>query len=110
MFFISPAYAQAAGAAAQQDPFIYNAGLFAILIFMFWFMVLRPQNKKHKEHQAMLNAIQVGDEIVTQGGIAGKVRKIDDNFLTLEIAKNVEIHIQRNAVGVKLEKGTLKSL
>lgn len=111
MFFISSAYAQAvANTGAAQGSLMSSVGLFAIILLLFWFMILRPQNKKMKEHQSMLNAIEIGDEIVLQGGMAGKIRKLGEQFLTVEIAKNVEVQVQRNAVAVKLEKGTLKSL
>lgn len=108
MFFIQPAYAQAAAGGSGFD-IMSMLPLLAIFV-IFWFLILRPQQKKMKEHQAMLNAIEVGDEIITQGGIAGRVRKVGEQFMTLEIANNVEIQVQRSAVGAKLEKGTLKSL
>lgn len=108
MLFIQPAYAQAA-AGAQGFDFMGLLPILAIFV-VFWFLILRPQQKKMKEHQAMLGAIETGDEIITQGGIAGRVRKVGEQFLTVEIANNVEIQVQRSAVGAKLEKGTLKSL
>ena len=114
-FLISDAYAQAAAPAAQ-DPF---SGLMSLLplIAMFvivWFIMIRPQMKKAKEHQKMVGALQKGDEIVTQGGIAGRVVKVGENYLTVEVAEGkdgpVEVIVQKNAVGTMLPKGTLKTL
>ena len=80
------------------------------IFILFWFLMVRPQQKKMKEHKAMLDALQKGDEVLTQGGIVGRITKAGTEYLTLEIANNVEIVVQRAAVGTKLEKGTLKSL
>lgn len=80
------------------------------IFILFWFLMVRPQQKKMKEHKAMLDALQKGDEVLTQGGMVGRIIKAGDEYLTLEIASNVEIVVQRAAVGTKLEKGTLKSL
>ena len=78
--------------------------MFAVL----WFVMIRPQMKKAKEHQAMVNALAVGDEVVAAGGLLGKVRKLGDNYLHLEVANNVDIQIQRSAVLQVLPKGTIK--
>lgn len=111
---ISNAYAQAAGAA--QDP---SGGLMSLLpiILMFivlWFLMIRPQMKKAKEHQKMVGELQKGDEVVTQGGIVGRITKVGENYLTLEVAEfkdsPVEVQIQKNAIGALLPKGTLKNL
>ena len=107
---ISAAHAQAAGQAA--DP---TGGLmqFLPIILMFvvlWFLMIRPQMKKAKEHKAMVDALQKGDEVVTQGGMVGRVSKIGDAYVHLEIAPNTEVVVQKPAIGVLLTKGTLKSL
>jgi preprotein translocase subunit YajC len=82
-----------------------------ILIFvLFWFLLVRPQQKRAKEVKQMLAALGKGDEVVTQGGIVGRISKLNDSFVTLEIAEGVDITVQRAAVTGKLEKGTLKSL
>ncbi|WP_159875678.1 MULTISPECIES: preprotein translocase subunit YajC [Aquitalea] len=81
-----------------------------VIFVLFWFLMVRPQQKKMKEHQKMLSEIQKGDEVITQGGILGRVVKSGEQFLTLEIANGVEINVQRPAVTGKVEKGTLKSL
>jgi len=107
--FISNAYAQAAPAG---DP---TGGLMGMLplILMFivlWFLMIRPQMKRAKEHKAMVAAIAKGDEIVTQGGIAGRVTQVGENFLHVEVADNVNIIVQAQSVTNVLPKGTLKTL
>jgi preprotein translocase subunit YajC len=105
---ISNAWAQAAPAAD-------SAGLMGLLpiLLMFvvlWFLMIRPQMKRAKEHKAMVEAMQKGDEVLTNGGIAGRITKVGETYLGLEIAENVEISIQKNAVTAILPKGTLKTL
>jgi preprotein translocase subunit YajC len=106
---IANAYAQAAPAA---DPMGGLMGFLPIILMfvVLWFLMIRPQMKKAKEHKAMVEAIAKGDEVVTQGGIAGKVSKVGENFVGLEVAPNVEIAVQKAAVANVLPKGTLKSL
>jgi preprotein translocase subunit YajC len=106
--FISNAYAQAA-TDASSNPIMTFLPMIAIFI-AFYFFLIRPQQKRAKETRAMLSALQVGDEIVIAGGIAGKVKKLSDNYLDLEVADNVELKVQRAAVQLLLPKGTLKSL
>ncbi|OHX14229.1 preprotein translocase subunit YajC [Chromobacterium sphagni] len=106
--FISPAFAAGNGSPAGFDLMGF---LPMIVIFvLFWLLMVRPQQKRMKETQKMLSEIQKGDEVVTQGGIVGRVVKASEQYLTLEIANNVEINVQRAAVNGKLEKGTMKSL
>lgn len=105
--FISNAYAQVDG-----DP---TGGLMGLLplILMFivlWFLMIRPQMKRAKEHKNMVAALAKGDEVVTQGGIAGRVTDLGDNFLHIEVADKVNILVQRQAVATVLPKGTLKAL
>jgi preprotein translocase subunit YajC len=107
--FISNAYAQAAPAA---DP---TGGLMGLmpLILMFivlWFLMIRPQMKRAKEHKALVSALAKGDEVVTQGGIAGRVTQVGENYLHVEVADNVNIVVQAQAVATVLPKGTLKTL
>ena len=107
---ISLAHAQTTAAAA--DP---TGGLMQLLpmILMFvvlWFLMVRPQMKKAKEHKALIAAIAKGDEVVTGGGLVGKVVKIGENYVTLEIAEGTEVVVQKPAIGLVLPKGTLKSL
>ncbi len=106
-FFVSDAYAQAAGAAA--DPFISMLPIVFVFGLMY-FMVIRPQMKKSKEHRAMVEALAKGDEIITSGGIAGRIVELGDAFATVEIAPNTQIKVQRGAISSVLPKGSLKSL
>ena len=112
---ISNAYAQAATPTAQ-DPMGTIMGL-APLILMFvvlWFLMIRPQMKKAKEHQKMVAEMQKGDEVVTQGGIVGRVTKVSENYVTVEVAEGkdgpVEVTVQKQAISAMLPKGTLKTL
>jgi preprotein translocase subunit YajC len=110
---ISNAYAQAAAGATTSDSLM---GLLPIVIMfvILWFLMIRPQMKKAKEHQKMVGELQKGDEIVTQGGVAGRIVKVGESFMTLEVAEGkdgpIEIVVQKNAIGALLPKGTLKSL
>ena len=105
---ISSAYAQAAGAPA--DAGLMNIGMLVLMLVVFWFILIRPQMKRAKEHKLMVEALEKGAEVVTAGGIVGKITKIADAYITLEIADNTEIVVQRNAVQTLLPKGTMKSL
>ena len=106
---ISNAYAQTAAAAGPLD----NVMQFLPIILMFgvlYFLMIRPQMKKAKEHKALLDALGKGDEVVTQGGIAGRITKVGEDFVTMAITDNVEIQMQKPAITLVLPKGTLKSL
>ncbi|MBK7001560.1 MAG: preprotein translocase subunit YajC [Rhodoferax sp.] len=112
--FISSAFAQTAPAAAPGD---MQSSLMSMLplVLMFvvlYFVMIRPQMKKQKEHKAMVDALAKGDEVVTAGGVLGKVSKLGgnlgDNFLGVEIASGVEVQIQRSAVVQVLPKGSIK--
>ena len=105
---IPSAYAQAAGAAPAGGGF--GMLLFPIiLIAVMYFLMIRPQMKRAKEHKSMLDKLAKGDEVITSGGIAGTVTDIGDNFVTVEVADNVRLRVQKGAVGNVLPKGTLKS-
>ena len=106
-FVISPAFAQAAPAAPNP---IFQFAPLVVLGVIFYFMLIRPQMKRTKEHRQMLGALAKGDEAVTSGGIAGKVTNIGENYLSLEVAEGVSIKIQKSAVTSVLPKGTLKAL
>ena len=106
---ISNAYAQTAAAAGPMGGLME----FLPIILMFgvlYFLMIRPQMKKAKEHKALIAALAKGDEVVTQGGIAGRVAKVGDDFLSVEVADKVEIQLQKSAVSLVLPKGTLKNL
>ncbi|MBS7456188.1 preprotein translocase subunit YajC [Coralloluteibacterium stylophorae] len=108
-FLISPAAAQAAPAAGQQPSMIPTFVMLGLFFVLMYFMMIRPQMKRQKEHRAMLDKLQKGDEVVTTGGIAGRVENIGDNFISVEIAEGVRIKIQRGAISTVLPKGTLKA-
>ena len=104
---ISPAYAQAAGSG--------ESGLIGFLpiVLMFvllYFLMIRPQMKRAKETKAMIEALQKGDEVIAAGGVVGRITKLGEQYLTLEIAPNTEVVVQRAAVQLPLPKGTLKTL
>jgi preprotein translocase subunit YajC len=82
--------------------------MMAVFVVIFYFLLIRPQQKKQKEHQAMLSKIAAGDEVVTAGGILGRVIEVGEQFLTVEIADNVRIKVQRFQVTSLVPKGTLK--
>jgi preprotein translocase subunit YajC len=103
--FISNAYA-ASSAQAEIMSFLPLLVIFAL----FFFMIIRPQMKAAKEQREMIAALQKGDEVVTSGGIVGKVTKVTDNFVTIEIATNTEIAVQKQSIQSALPKGTIKSI
>lgn len=105
---VAPAHA---AAAAPAGPSMLSTLAFPIiLIGIMYFLMIRPQMKRTKEHRAMLDKLAVGDEVITNGGIAGTVRSIGENFISVEIAERVEIRVQKGAIGNVLPKGTLKSV
>ena len=101
------AYAQAAQGATGPGPLMTIFPFIIILVIMY-FMVFRPQQKKQKEHQAMLGKLAAGDEVILAGGILGRVIELGEQFLTIEIADNVRIKVQRFQVTTIVPKGTLK--
>jgi preprotein translocase subunit YajC len=106
-FVIAPAYAQAAAPAA---PSMMSTLLFPIaLIAIMYFLMIRPQMKRQKEHRAMLDKLARGDEVITNGGIAGTIVEIGEAFVTVEVATGVQLRVQKGAIGNVLPKGTLKS-
>ena len=108
-FFISSAYAQTADGTAQQSPwtsFIFLGGF----ILIFYFMLIRPQSKRAKEHKALIEAIGKGDEVITAGGILGKVIKVDEQYVAIVVADNVELKMQKSSVSAVLPNGTIKSI
>jgi preprotein translocase subunit YajC len=106
---IGNAYAQAAPAAGGGGLDMISLVMFGGLFALMYFMMIRPQAKRAKEHRTMLAGLQKGDEVVTAGGTLGKVTKVGDNYVTIEIATNVEIQVQKPSITTLLPKGTLKS-
>jgi preprotein translocase subunit YajC len=109
--FISEAVAQTAGTAPAQQPNQIFPLVFMVAIFVvFYFLAIRPQRKRQKEHADMVAALAKGDEVVTTSGILGKVLKVEEDFLLLQVADNVELKFQKVSVHAVLPKGTLKSI
>jgi preprotein translocase subunit YajC len=106
---ITPAYAQAAGALPQADTLLTFLPMVAIFV-VFYFLLIRPQQKKQKETRSMLDALEKGNEIVTAGGVLGRVVKLDEQYVTVEIAPNTQMVVQRAAIAQLLPKGTLKGI
>lgn len=110
-FFISDAVA----AATTTAPAAQSDGTFSLIMmiaigFLFYFMLIRPQNKRAKEHKELTNNLKKGDEIITAGGILAKVVSLDEQYIKVSLAEGVEIMIQRASVNTVLPKGTMKSL
>lgn len=109
--FISSAFAQTAPAAAAGSDMQSSLMSMLPLVLMFvvlYFVMIRPQMKKQKEHRTMIEAIAKGDEVVTAGGMLGKVSKLGDSYIGLEIANNVDVQVQRSAIVQVLPKGSIK--
>ena len=99
----------AAGEAAPQGGGLQLVIMIAIFFGIMYFMIIRPQQKKAKEHNELLAALSKGDEVVTSGGILGKVVKVGDNFIEIKISDNTNIKVQKHAVTAVMPKGTMKS-
>ena len=107
-FVISPAAAQAAGQAAAPSP-LPSFVLMGVIFLAMYFLMFRPQMKRAKEHRELVAKLQKGDEVLTSGGMAGRIENLGDHFVTVEIADKVTIKVQRGAITAVLPKGTLKS-
>ncbi len=110
-FLINTAHA-ATGSAGAATPGATWQPIIMLVVFglIFYFMLIRPQSKRAKEHKAMMEGLQKGDEVATIGGILGRVVKIKDNFVVIALAEGVEISVQRHAISATLPKGTLGSI
>ncbi len=107
-FFISNAIAEAGAASAEQPDPLMSLILPIGLVVLFYFFLIRPQSKRQKEQRQMIADLQKGEEVITSGGILGKITDINDNFITLEIANNVSLTVQKSAVQTIMPKGTIK--
>lgn len=106
---ISLAHAQTAGAADPSGGFLSLLPMILMFVVL-WFLMIRPQMKKAKDHKALLEALQKGDEVVTGGGLVGRITKVGEGYVNVEIAEGTEVIVQKPAVALVLPKGTLKSL
>ncbi|HLF30460.1 MAG TPA: preprotein translocase subunit YajC [Xanthomonadales bacterium] len=104
-FFIASAYAQDTGTQGGLLSFLPLIVIFVV----FYFLLIRPQMKRTKEHKTLVAALAVGDEVVTNGGLLGKVTNVGESFVTLEVADNMKIKLQKHAVAGVMPKGTIKS-
>ena len=108
---ITNAYAASVGGqAGEHQGFLSMLPIFIILILFMYFLIIRPQSKRAKEQKSLMESLQKGDEVITSGGLLGKINKISGNFIGLEIADGVEITIQKASIGASVPKGTIKSL
>lgn len=105
-FFISDAMAASQG---EGDPLMSFLPLVVIFV-VFYFLLIRPQSKKAKEHKQMVEALTKGDEVVTSGGLLGRITKVGDNFVELDVSEGVSVKVQRQAVANLMPKGTIKGL
>jgi preprotein translocase subunit YajC len=105
---ISDAYAQSAGGTSLSGGGLQLA-MIALMIVVFYFLLIRPQQKRMKDQQSMISKLSSGDEVVITGGILGRITEVGENFLTLEIADGVRIKVQKSQVTQLMPKGTLKS-
>lgn len=107
--FINAAWAQGSGAASPGGGF-ESLILIVLMFAVLYFLMIRPQMKRAKEHKTLIEALQKGDEVIAAGGILGRISKISENYVTIEIADKVEIQVQRPAIQIVLPKGTLKNI
>ena len=105
---ITPAYAQGAGGASGGG--IESMILIVLMFGVLYFLMIRPQMKRAKEQKAMVDALQKGDEVITAGGLVGRITRLSEGYVTLEVSSNVEVQLQRAAVQLVLPKGTIKNL
>ncbi|MCL2344726.1 MAG: preprotein translocase subunit YajC [Desulfobulbus sp.] len=107
---ISLAHAQTAGGTPDPTGGFMQLLPMILIFVVLWFLMIRPQMKKAKEHKTLIAALQKGDEVVTGGGLVGRITKVGDAYVTLEIAEGTEVVVQKPAIGIVLPKGSLKSL
>lgn len=108
-FFISNAMADTAEVAAGSGQGLGSLLFLGVFFLIFYFLFIRPQTKKAKEHRNMLQKLEKGDEVVTSGGILGKITQVADSFFTVEVAQGIEIKVQKPAIAACLPKGTINS-
>ncbi len=107
---ISEAWAQTAAAPTSATDLMFGPGFLIVMLVVFFFAVIWPQSKRAKEHKKMVESLQKGDEVVVAGGIVGRIAKLKDNYVTVQIANSVEIQVQRDSLQVVLPKGTIKGI
>ena len=105
-FFISNAHAQAAGGSES----LLSLLPLVLIFVVFYFLLIRPQTKRQKEHREMVAALKTGDEVATAGGLLGKITAVKDNFVQVEVADNVVVTVQKHTIASVMPKGTVKSV
>ena len=105
-FLISDAWAQAGGGSGSS---LFSLLPLALIFVLFYFLLIRPQQRRAKQHKAMVKAIKVGDEVASNGGLLGRVIDVDDNFVTMEVAQGVNVKVQRHAVAQMMPIGVAKA-
>jgi preprotein translocase subunit YajC len=110
IFGITNAYAAASGGTGQGGGLMSILPMILIFIVFMYFIMIRPQSKRAKEHNKLISGIQKGDEVATLGGILGVVEKVKDDFIVITIAENVNISVRKSAIASTLPKGTIKSV
>ena len=105
----SIAHAQDVGQ-GQQPSLVYNLLLFGGMFFLFWLILWRPQSKRAKEHRNLIDSISKGDEVMTSGGLLGKVTKVNEEYIAVEISDGVQIKLQKSSVAAALPKGTISQI
>ncbi len=108
-FFNSTAYAADGGGAGGTDLMV-NLLFLGGFVLIFYFLLIRPQSKRRKEHQALIGGLAKGDEVITAGGVVGQITQVQDDFVKMKVTANIELRVQKSAVNATLPKGTLKSL
>lgn len=109
-FFISEALADAAAPAAQAPGAMGQLIMLAAFVGIFYFVLWRPQSKRAKEHRDLVGGLQKGDEVLFAGGLLGRINKVDEDYVTVEVADQLELKVQKSSVLAQLPKGTLKSI
>lgn len=104
-FFISNAHAQSVGGSES----LISLAPLVLIFIVFYFLLIRPQSKRQKEHKEMVENLSKGDEVTTAGGLLGKVTEVKDNFVKIQVADNVVVTVQKHTVGAVMPKGTIKS-
>lgn len=108
-FFISPAFAENTPPMDGPNPLFQFLLLFGFLV-IFYMLVMRPQRKREKSHRELISSLQKGDEVVTSGGIVGRITKVNEGFVVIEVADKLELKFQRSAILSSLPKGTIKAI
>lgn len=109
-FLYDIAWAQQAGGAQPAGGGLSSIILLVAFGLIFYFMIIRPQQKRVKEHKQMTESLSKGDEVVTSGGLLGKINKVNENFISISVSESVELMVQKHAISSVLPKGTIKSL